>query len=340
MKINKIYVFIIYLGSCALNLKAQDPYYSQAFMSPMSLNPALIGKGVSDIRFLSNMRTQTWGTSGVAFKTTSASFESRIAEKKFPDDHFGIGVSFINDASNGGLLNRNFITVGAAFNKKLTKYSRLGVGLSGTYANMLLDQSKFTFQSQFGSMGFIRSLPTYEPLLVTNRTYFNADGGIHYSYEDSVWGFNFGFAIFHAAKNRQGAFQNSNFTFLPRYSSRSSVVRKFKGGDEINFIAGLDLQGVNNIYTLGTLYKYNIPGEGHPITKLNLGFFSRIGDSYYPYFGIESKSFMAGITYDIMYTDVRRYYNSVQSFELSIGWLINKKKSNNYDKSHIRSVTY
>ena len=33
-------------------LYAQDPYFSQYFMSPMSNNPAMIGKGISDMRVL------------------------------------------------------------------------------------------------------------------------------------------------------------------------------------------------------------------------------------------------------------------------------------------------
>jgi type IX secretion system PorP/SprF family membrane protein len=323
-----------------LFVNAQDPYYSQYFMSPMTSNPGLIGKGVADMRLLSNIRSQTWGSgSDVAFKTTSVSFEQSIARNRLSEDQFGIGLSFVNDASNNGLINRNFISLGAAFNKTLSQYSTFGVGIAANYANMLLNPSQFTFQNQFGSMGFIRTIPSYEPMLVNNKTYFNADGGIHYSYEDSVWGFNIGSSIYHAAQNRQGAFTNSNFNFLPRYSTRASVLRKFLGGDELHVLTSFDKQGINNIFTYGSIYKLNIPGE-HPISRLSLGIFNRIGDSFYPYVGFESSTWIAGLTYDIVNSDVRTYYNSVQSIEFSFGWLFNSKKSKSKNPVRKRTIIY
>lgn len=334
----KKYLLLPFLVLSVLVAKAQDPYYSQYFMSPMTTNPALIGKGVSDMRVMSNFRSQTWGGAGaIAFKTTSVSFESRVGEKRFPDDEMAVGISMVNDASNGGLLKKNFISLGMAFNKRLSKYSTFGVGIAANYANMLLDQTQFTFQNQFGSLGFIRTLPTYDPLLVTNRTYFNADAGIHYSYVDSVWGFNLGTSIYHAAQNKQGLYEKSSFTFPKRYSTRVSAFRKFKGGDELHFTAGYDKQFSNEVFTFGTIYKLKIPGE-HPINKISFGLFDRVNDSFYPFVGLESSTWAAGFSYDIVNSDVRTKYNSVQSLEASFAWQFaskNKKKKPTHDRMFI-----
>jgi len=318
--------------------KAQDPNYSQYFMSPMTLNPALIGKGVADMRLLSNIKSQSWG-SQAAFKTTSVSFEKSINAKAIPDDQFGVGISFVNDASNGGFLNRNFITIGAAFNKKLSTYSNFGIGISTTYANLLLDQKdNINFQNQFGSMGFI-GMPN-DPSLIANKSYLNADAGIHYSYEDSTWGVNFGSSIYHAANNNQGVLKNTSYAPGPRYSTRLSIFRKYKSGDEIYLLTSLDNQGVNNFITLGSIYKLNIPGD-HPINKLNIGLFDRLGYLIYPYVGFESTHWIAGISYDINNSNEKINNYPFQSIEISIGWLFNSdNKTNSYKRSRIRSVTY
>ena len=57
---------------------AQDPYFSQYFMSPMTSNPASIGKGISDMRVMMNRKNQWWGSNDAAFTITTLSFEKQI----------------------------------------------------------------------------------------------------------------------------------------------------------------------------------------------------------------------------------------------------------------------
>jgi hypothetical protein len=52
-RISFILIIVLFF---AKNVVAQDPYYSQYFMTPMTLNPALIGKGVSDMRLTTNRK--------------------------------------------------------------------------------------------------------------------------------------------------------------------------------------------------------------------------------------------------------------------------------------------
>ena len=71
-------------------------------------------------------------------------------------------------------------------------------------------------------------------------------------------------------------------------------------------LTSLDIHGENNLFTLGSIYKLNIPGD-HPINKLNIGLFDRFGYSIYPYVGFESIHWIAGITYDINNTNQKKY---------------------------------
>ena len=316
--------------------KAQDPYFSQYFMSPMTSNPALVGRGITDTRVLSNFRSQWWGTGIPAFRTNAISIEKRIAVKSFPEDELAIGFAMNNDASNGGLLKKNFITFATAFNKKVSKNSFFGAGITLSYSNLTLDQSKFLYQSQFGSLGFLRTLPTFDPLSIGNQNYLNTDAGLNYSYDGEKWGLNIGVAGFHLARNNQGVRVTGSYSNNVRYATNASVVKKFKGGDELHFIARYDQQGFNKIYTAGSIYKIKIPGE-HPIEKLNMGLFNRFDDSVYPFIGFESPTWFAGLSYDIINSGLKTTYNSVQSVELTFGWQMARKKAK---LTHKRMVIY
>jgi type IX secretion system PorP/SprF family membrane protein len=336
MNIKKFCTILIICQVSVFAAKAQDPYFSQYFMSPMTSNPALVGRGITDTRVLSNFRSQWWGTGIPAFRTNSISIEKRVAVKKLPEDEMAFGLSMDNDASNGGLLKKNYVTLAAAFNKRLSKNSFLGAGITLSYSNLTLDQSKFLYQTQFGSMGFLRTLPTYDPLLIANKEFVNTDAGINYSYEDDKWGLNIGVAGFHLAKNKQGVLSNGDYSNQVRYATNASIFKKYKGGDELHFVSRYDNQGVNSIFTLGSIYKIKIPGE-HPVEKLNLGLFDRFNDSIYPFIGFESASWFAGFSYDIINSELKTSYNSVQSMELTFGWQIAAKKAK---LTHNRMVSY
>jgi hypothetical protein len=141
--------------------KAQDPHFSQYFASPMTLNPALIGKDVADARISAVMRAQWWGsaTSVKPFYTSTISFEKRCLLQGPVTIVLRSRFSLLSDASNGGVLKNNYLSGGIAYNKALDAEGNelLGGGITVTYASRIFDAGKFEFQSQFGSMGFQRS---------------------------------------------------------------------------------------------------------------------------------------------------------------------------------------
>ena len=171
-----------------------------------------------------------------------------------------------------------------------------------------------------------------------NKTYIEVNGGVHYSYENNNWGMNAGLGIFHASKPDIGAYANTKYTLDARYSAQLSVFKKFKEGDEFHVLGSSQLQGINEIYSVGAIYKLKIPGT-HPIDKVRIGAWKRFNDAIYPYFGVESTKWVAGVTYDVIASDLKTYYNSVQSIEVSFAWQFSAK-SNPKTQSHNRVVTY
>src|SRR5689334_14215292 len=83
---------------------AQDPNFSQFFVSPLTLNPAMTGKFVGDFRIAGNYRDQ-WPAISKAYVTTTASFDMPILRSKISDlDTWGVGVMAMADKTANGVL--------------------------------------------------------------------------------------------------------------------------------------------------------------------------------------------------------------------------------------------
>jgi type IX secretion system PorP/SprF family membrane protein len=303
--------------------QAQDPHFSQYFTSPMTLNPALIGKGIADWRALANFRSQWWGSTDAApFTTFTASLEKNFRSGIEGKSVFGLGVSMLSDRSNSGLLQNNFFTMGAAYNIALDGKGNelLGVGIEGTYANRMVDAGKFQFQSQFGSMGFQRSSPSGDPVSILSNHYWDVNVGLHYSavYPVSKWGYQLGVAVYHTGTPQEGVFSSTTYSIARRVSLQGGLVFYLNNGDEVNISAINESQGQNSIFTLGGVYKTSI--KSGAIESLHLGLWNRFRDALYPYIGIESKNWLIGVSYDVINSEIRNSYNSVQSMEFSFAW--------------------
>ena len=78
------------------SLKAQDIHFSQFYMSPLNLNPALTGVMNCNIRLVANYRNQ-WASvlKSNAYNTYSVSYDQRVPVGRY--DYFGIGGTFWGD---------------------------------------------------------------------------------------------------------------------------------------------------------------------------------------------------------------------------------------------------
>src|SRR5215208_6242930 len=89
--------------------RAQDPNFSQFFVSPLTLNPALTGKFDGVYRLALNYRNQ-WPTINNAFTTYTASLDGSILRNRIPEfDQFGVGIMGFSDKSGNGVLQNNFL---------------------------------------------------------------------------------------------------------------------------------------------------------------------------------------------------------------------------------------
>lgn len=310
-------------------LLAQDPFFSQYFMSPMTINPAMIGKGTKATRVMANHRSQWWGSQAASFVTNTVSAEMPFAKKGTDKSQLALGVMGLSDVSNNGILKNNYFSAGMAYNQNLNQEGtkKFGAGLMATFGSRVLDVSKMQWQSQFGSFGFNAALPSGENLQLPKRSYFDVAAGVHYSSEGKKWNFNIGASAYHVAQADISAFDAGNSLMRMRFNMNMDLAYKFKGGDEFHVISLFTQYNNKTVLNYGGIYKFKIDGD-HVLSRINGGLMARTGDAVIGYVALEAPKWSLGVSYDFIQSDVQTFYNSVQSMEVSFCTFMTSKKKN------------
>src|SRR5687768_18571363 len=96
---------------------SQDPNFSQFFVSPLTLNPALTGKFNGDFRVAGNYRDQ-WPEISKAYVTSTISFDAPILRSRINEyDTWGVGIMAMTDKTANGILSGNFVSITTAYHK-------------------------------------------------------------------------------------------------------------------------------------------------------------------------------------------------------------------------------
>lgn len=320
----------------SVSLYAQDPVLSQYFASPMSLNPALTGKGVSDWRLMGSYRSQGQGDGVQPFTTSVISLEKNLLDAG-SKNVLGAGLLVMSDASNGGLLKRNYVTLGISYNNALDAEGKqmLGGGISASFVTRIVDASKFVFQSQFSSGGYQPSIAPGDGAAVPSSNYLDINAGLHYSIQGDRSGFYTGISYFHAGKPYDGVYYDAKYNIDPRMSIQMGYQYRFAGNGELQFSGIYDQQEGTSRVTAGMMYKLAVNGSQLSIRSINLGVWDRFGDAIYPYIGLDGNSWLLGLSYDIPTAQISNSLANLQTFEVSFGLLLGKK-----EKEHRAVVTY
>ena len=180
MKHLLIIFFLVGLGTLGLN--AQDIHFSQFYLSPLNLNPAMTGVMNCNVRLVANYRNQ-WASvlNSNAYNTYSVSYDQRIPVGRY--DFFGIGGSFWGDKA--GEL--DFATLQGrlsfAYSKKMGGYRSkahyLVVGADAGVSQRSIDFLNARYGDQHnGNGGFDPSLPTNETFDNPNFLFADVSAGV------------------------------------------------------------------------------------------------------------------------------------------------------------------
>ncbi len=179
---------LLLMCCAALSLGAQDIHFSQFYLSPTNLNPALTGVMNCNIRVTGNYRNQ-WASlarSGV-YSTYSASYDQRLTSGRY--DYWGIGATAWGDRAGTANFGTTTFKASGSFAKRLagtrTNSHYLSFGFEAGLAQRSIEFGKLRWGTQWNGAEFDPNLGSGEVFDQTNFNFIDAGAGV-------LWFSNFG----------------------------------------------------------------------------------------------------------------------------------------------------
>lgn len=307
-------LLVILTFCAAVNVFAQDPHYSQFFMAPQLVNPALTGTG-NEAKLAANFRQQ-WSNAGTPFRTISLAGDGKIYKTE-SGSFIGSGITFMSDQSMNGAFKSNYISGALSVHVGLFEGHTLGLGFEGCYGSRHIDYAELTFGEQFRSYGFDLSLPTGETALSNMKPFFSLGTGLIYRYKEDYFNVEAGFAFFHINKPQQ-SFVKDELQHVPvRISAYAAADYVASDRLILNFNMAYQQQQSQHYLTAGGCAGLDISG-GERQKMLYAGGWYRTNDAFFPYVGLMIDNFQFGLSYDVTLSKQNSASIPPQSIEMSL----------------------
>lgn len=326
MKKYLLVLCIVTLGSVSLPAGAQDPHFTQFFVSPLTLNPALTGLFSGDVRFAANYRSQ-WSSISTPFVTSTISADAGILKRVIPyNDIWGAGLLVLYDQTGGGGLRSSYIGLSTAYHKGLDGEGAqsIAVGIQVAWEQKRLDYSSLLFEKQLTNLGFDPTVPNGEYFNNSSLSYPDYNIGVLYNASIGTFGnFYAGASYYHLSQPNE-SFLGQNYPlhsrvtvhagggFAPTELTRvylSSLYMQQAGATEVDF---------------GGAFGFVINNRPMDANLFYIGAWYRWDDAINPYIGLEINDFHVGVSYDVNVSSLHPASNYRGGVELSLIYLFKK----------------
>jgi len=326
MRMRKLTILTaVCLSLTTLTATAQDPNFSQFFVSPLSLNPALTGKFNGSFRVAGNYRDQ-WPAVSNTFITSTASFDLPILTNRISElDTWGVGVVAMTDRTANGILTTNFISLTTAYHKGLDEdgLHQLGIGFQGTYTSKRLDGSKLNFENELDSLGgwSNHSGEAIDGQMI-NLNYFDFSvGALYNGSTDGYNNFYLGVSAYHVNKPQE-SFSGIFYTLNPRITVHAGGAIPLADRSKTIYLSSLvSRQGGATNVVVGGAGGFNVNGDEENPTNFYAGLWTRfnnLNDAVIPYVGLEFGGFRLGASYDVNISSLKVASQSRGGIEISL----------------------
>ncbi|MBX2887941.1 MAG: PorP/SprF family type IX secretion system membrane protein [Ferruginibacter sp.] len=321
MKALKICSLILGLSLMGQGVSAQvDPHFTQYYVYPSWLNPALTGVFDGDVRISGIYRTQ-WGNITSPFSTPG------LAVDFSTNKNANFGISVLNQTAGDGGYNYttaygNAAYTGIRFGANETH--RVVIGLQFGLIQRKFNPDKLTFGDQWNPItGYNPSNPTAEALKTHNTSSFDMGAGVLYFDGTPGKRVNFyaGFAVSHLTRPKD-QFSGKDDAIIPmRYTghlgARIAVNDMFSITPNVLYLR----QGTAEEKMAGAYGQFKVA----PLTDFMLGANYRFEDAISPFAGVSHKNLLFGLSYDINTSDLGSMAKGSNSFEVSMSYIIRKR---------------
>ncbi|MBC7946544.1 MAG: PorP/SprF family type IX secretion system membrane protein [Chitinophagaceae bacterium] len=308
----------LFLVMClAGSVKAQvDPHFSQYYVYPAWLNPALTGAFDGEYRVSGIYRNQ-WGNISSPFSTPGLSAEFTT------NKNINLGVSILNQKAGSGGYNyttayASVAYTGVKFGTNLTQ--RVVFGIQAGMIQRRFDRSKMTFGDQWNPVtGYNPGNPTSDVLSRTSATALDVGAGVMYfdaapGKKSNLFA---GFSVSHLTKPEDKFSATGNAKIPMRFTGhagmRFTLSQVFSITPNILYLK----QGTATEKMVGAYASY----KAAPDLDLMLGANYRFEDAISPFIGFAYKNLVLGASYDVNSSDLGKMANGSNSFEISLSFI-------------------
>jgi len=340
-RFGKVALIFVLAITCKL-VSAQDIHFTQFYMSPLNLNPAMTGVNNCKNRVIVNYRNQ-WAPvlAANAYNTWSASYDQKNPVGR--EDYFGFGASVWGDVAGESRFGTTQYRLSASYSKKMAGYrkkaSYLVIGADGALTNRSISTEDLRWPSQITSSGFDKNLPGET---IENQSFLYPDlsaGLLWFSVIDDYTNWYFGAAVHHLNRPNvsffRGASQQAKVSLYSRYTLHAGLQmpvqrrisllpfgvfmaqgphREFNGGANLRFALGPS-RTTNQSWEAGLWYRVGLKTTGfnsnnEPTTALH-------SDALILSTRFNYESFGLGFSYDINVSGLRQANPANGAFEFS-----------------------
>lgn len=325
--------FVILLF-CSVQLSAQDIHFTQFYMSPLNLNPAMTGVMNCKTRMVANYRNQ-WSSvlAANAYNTYSVSYDQKMPVGR--EDYFGIGGSIWGDVAGESRFGTTQGRASFSFSKKMAGYrkkaSYLVIGADAALTSRGINNLDLRWPSQISGSGWDPTQGTSE--LTGNENFLYADlsvGLLWFSVIDDNTNWYFGGAIHHL--NRPNiSFFDEPVSLYARYTMHTGVQFEVQPRITILPFGVFMTQGPHRSLNAGANVRFALGPSRTTNQSWEVGSWYRVGNKVEN--GLHSdalilssrfnyEQFGIGFSYDINVSGLRQASPLNGAFEFSLVYFI------------------
>ena len=339
MRLFKQFLVAIITVLCTVSMSAQDIHFSQFYMAPMHLNPAMTGVMNCNARLIGNYRNQ-WASvlKADAYSTYAFSYDMRMPVGRH--DFFGWGFSFWGDKAGSGDLTTLKGKMAGSYSKRMGGYRQknhyLVVGADAGVAQRSLDFYKLQWGTQYnGDDGHDPTAPSLEDQFdLDNYLYVDLSAGLlWFTVLDENTNFYLGGAFSHLTRANQSFDSDTYEGLYSKFTGHAGG--QFMFSKKVGLVPNLVLlaQGPSMELAPGTAIKFRLGKNPKNYQAFSIGGWFRISNNYQrsitPDAAIlamrfDYENFSLGFSYDVNVSEFKVATNSNGAFEFALQYKICK----------------
>ena len=319
----KKYLIVVLLAMCTTKTDVAqiDPHFTQYYMYPLWLNPALTGTFDGNFR-ASAIQRQQWGSITTPFVTMGASADMTTTK------NINFGINLLQQTA--GDVGYKYTTGNVSISYSGIRFGSEGdkVVTFGMQAGILgrrIDLSAAQVDNQFQNGAYNSANPTNLTIKNPSASAFDMSAGVFYydANPDNKINLFGGFSAGHLTQPQDPFLSSNNGAKLPiRYTTHAGA--NIYLSDKAQLVPNVLYmnQGNTNEIMLGGYVQMEV----NEVTDFTVGVNYSVKDAVSPYLGFKFGSFTLGASYDVNSSQLGKLVNGTNGFDISFMYTDSKKQ--------------